>query len=316
MPAQVYGINRPWKATEATWNRASAGVPWSTPGAEGAPADRLDHPSDIRTIYPTTAISDRYGFDVTDIVAGWLANPGANQGFVIHSDPVDGIFLNRNAGMTWNAAEIGVQDRRPELTLIYTQEQPTPTPTLTPTITPTATPTLTPTASATPTHTPTATSTPEAGTITGHVFLDSNRDGTRNPDEVGTQGKLVQLWQDGAVSDNAITGAQGEFAFYRVLPGVWQVLLNLPGSFHVTTGANPTDVRVTAGVTLTLDYGIAPAITATATPTVTHTPTQTSTPTATSTATLTPSPTATPTPTATTTSARWRSYLPLVLMNN
>jgi hypothetical protein len=120
------------------------------------------------------------------------------------------------------------------------------------------------------------------------------------------------LWQDGAVADSAITGAQGDFTFAHVLPGVWQVLLNLPGSYHVTTGANPADVMVTAGVTFTLDYGIAPALTATATPTMTYTPTQTSTPTATATA--TPSATATLTPSST--AARWRAYLPLVLMNN
>ena len=316
IPAQVYAINRPWKVNEATWNRASTGVLWAMPGAEGAPADRSDQPNDTRTIYPNTTIADRYGFDVTDIVAGWLANPGTNQGFLIHSDPVDGIYLNRNTGMTWNAAEASVQDRRPELTLIYTQEQPTPTPTMTPTITPTATHTPTATASATPTQTPTATPTPEAGAITGYVFLDSNLDGTRSPDEMGAPGKLVQLWQNGAVADSAITGTQGEFAFSHVSPGMWRVLLNLPGSYHVTTGANPTDVLVTAGVTLTLDYGIAPALTATATPTMTYTPTQTSTPTATSTDTPTSTPTMTPTSSPTTTSARRRAYLPLVLISN
>ncbi len=142
----------------------------------------------------------------------------------------------------------------------------------------------------------------------------------RNPDEMGAQGKLVQLWQDGAVADSAITGAQGDFVFAHVSPGGWQVLLNLPGSYHVTTGANPADVTVTAGVTFTLDYGIAPALTATATPTLTATPTQTSTPTATATATLTPTltptPTSSPTSSPTTTSAHWHVYLPLVLTND
>ena len=160
MPAQVYGINRPWKATEATWNRASAGVLWSTPGAEGVPGDHSAQPNDTRTIYPTTTIADPYGFNVTDIVADWRANASANQGFLIHSDPVNGIYLNRNAGMTWYAAESGAQDRRPELTLIYTLQEPTPTPTLTPTVTPTASPTATPTATATMTATPTETATP------------------------------------------------------------------------------------------------------------------------------------------------------------
>ena len=150
-------------------------------------------------------------------MAGWLANSGANQGFLIHSDPVNGIYLNRNDGMTWDAAESGVQDRRPELTLIYTLQEPTPTTHVTPTVTPTALPTATPTPTATltptpsSTATPTATATPEAGAIAGLVFLDSNGDGTRNPGEMGAPGKLVQLWQGEAVYASAITDQQGNF---------------------------------------------------------------------------------------------------------
>ncbi len=289
MPAQVYAIKRAWKVTEATWSRASAGVPWRIPGAEGVPDDRADQPSDTRTIYPDTLIADRYGFNVTDIVAGWLANTGANQGFLIHSDPVNGIYLNRNDGMTWGAAESSSQDRRPELTLIYTLEKPTPVPTATPTVTPTALPTATPTPTSTSTATPTATATPEVGAIAGVVFVDSNGDGTRDPDELGTSGKLVQLWQGEAVYDNAITDQQGYFTFVHVPPGVWQVLLTLPGNYQITTGANPAEVTVINGVTYALDYGIAPVATPTATPTTTGSPT----------------------PTATAT--RWRTYLPLVL---
>jgi pimeloyl-ACP methyl ester carboxylesterase len=292
IPAQVYALNRPWKVTEATWNWASAGVPWSGLGAEGVPNDRSAEPSDTRTIYPSAIIADQYGFNVTDIVAGWQANPGANHGLLIHSDPVDGIYLNRNDGMTWGAAEAGVPARRPELTLIYTLQEPTPTPTLTPTVTPTALPTATPTATATPSRTPTATATPEAGAIAGLVFLDGNGDGARNPGETGAPGRLVQLWQSEAVYASAITDPAGNFVFAYVPPGVWQVLLTLSGNYQVTTGANPAEVTVTTGITHTLDYGIAPVATPTATPTATGSPT----------------------PTATAT--RWRAYLPLVLMDH
>jgi hypothetical protein len=200
--------------------------------------------------------------------------------------------------MTWWASESSVQDRRPELTIFYTQEQPTPIPTFTPTATPTATATATPTVTSTPTPTatvtatPTATATPEAGAIAGVVFLDSNSDGARNPGETGTPGKLVQLWQSGAVYDSAVTDQEGRFNFANVPPGVWQVMLTLPGNYQVTTGANPAEVAVITGVTQTVDYGIAPVATPTATPT------------------------ATGTPTSTTTAGRWRAYLPLVLMEN
>ena len=66
-------------------------VAWCAPGAEGVPADRSEQLGDARTIYPTTLITDRYGFDVTALVAGWLAAPDTNQGFLLRSDPVDRI---------------------------------------------------------------------------------------------------------------------------------------------------------------------------------------------------------------------------------
>lgn len=266
MPVQVYAVNRPWKLTEATWNRASAGVAWAQPGAEGVPADRSGQLGDERTIYPTTAITDRYGFDVTSIVAGWLAAPASNQGFLLRSDPVDALTLS-NTGLTLGAAEISDTAKRPELTLFYSLQPPTPTPTATPTVTYTPTPTATATATPTSTATPTATATPAAGTITGLVFLDSDGDGMHGAAEAGLPGKLIQLYHGQEIYDNAFTDGQGAFTFTLVPPGTWQVLLNLPDNYQVTAGVNPANVLVTAGSVITATFGVAPVPTPTATPT-------------------------------------------------
>ena len=300
MPVQVLTLNRAWKANEATWLQASAGVPWATAGAEGAPADRADATIDARTVY-TSTVADRYGFDVTAAVAGWLAAPATNQGFLLHDDQVDGLSTNRNDGFTWASAEYPDSSRRPELVLLYTLADPTPTPTLTPTVTPTstATPTPTPTSTSTPTptvtSTPTATPTPQAGTIRGQVFLDANRNGTLEPTEQGAPGKLIQLWQGDTPYDNAVTDAAGGFTFSLVPPGLCKLVLDLPPNYEVTAGVNPTALLVTTGSVISVTYGIAPI----------PTPTATSTRTPTMTATATPSPTPTATPR--------RSYLPLLL---
>lgn len=275
MPIQVYAVNRPWKLAEATWNRASAGVAWAQPGAEGVPADRSGQRGDARTIFPSTQVAERYGFDVTGIVAGWLAAPGSNQGFLLHSDPIDGLWTVRNDGLTLGAAEISDTAKRPELTLFYTLEQPTPTPSPTPTATFTPTPTPTATATATPTFTPTATATPVAGIIRGVVFLDEDGDGEQGAAEVGLPGKLVQLWHGQEIYNNAFTDSQGGFTFELVPPGTWQVLVNLPDNYRVTAGANPANVLVAAGGVITATFGVAPV----PTPTVTPTPMPTATPT-------------------------------------
>lgn len=324
MPLGVYGVARPWKVTEATWQRASVGVSWAQPGAEGVPGDRAGTAADERTVFPDSSIALRYGFDVTDLVTGWLAAPGTNQGFLLRSDPIDGLWSTRTTGSSVYGAEAG-QTQRPFLALIYTMEQPTATPSPTPTSTSTFTPTPTRTPTPTSTSTPTSTPTPEAGDIRGIVFLDADRDGSQDPGEAGLPGRLIYLERDSVIFGNVATQADGSYLFAEVSPGIWQVRASVPPNYTVTTGGNPASVYVSVGGAVRADFGMAPVLTptptATATPTstATHTPTATVTATATATgtptptATLTPTATPTPTPTATSTPERRFSYLPLIL---
>ncbi len=111
--------------------------------------------------------------------------------------------------------------------------------------------------------------------------MDGNRNGRQDAGEEGLAGRLVQLWQGGALQDNATTNAAGQYSFPEVAPGDWQVLASVPANCVVTTGANPATVRATVANTVRADFGIAPPPTVTPTPTATVTSTRTSPPTAT-----------------------------------
>jgi len=286
MPVEVHALNQAWNESTATWTLASSGQAWSVPGAEGVPADRAARVSDYRELSQKADALVRYGFDVTAEVAGWLANPAGNCGVILRSAPVVYPEAGGNSSISFGASETDV-NRRPELILIYTIQDPTPTPTNTPTITPTPTHTPTSTSTATPTETPTltptatATATPAHGQIEGVVFMDDDRDGQQDTGENGLPGRLLQLRQGDTVVDNVTTGGDGRFVFGDVAPGTWQVYASLPPSYVVTTlTGNPATAIVTPGSLIDLNFGIAPAPTATPTVTSTETPTATVTPTA------------------------------------
>ncbi len=301
MPVEVHTLNRAWSESAATWTLASSGKPWDEPGAEGVPGDRSAQVSDYRELSQKADATVRYGFDVTAEVASWLANPTSNYGVILRSAPQVYPEAGGKSSISFGASETDV-NRRPELILVYTTEDPTPTPTYTPTVTPTPTHTPTQTPTATSTETPTATPTPANGRITGLVFMDQDRNGQQDAGEVGLSGKLIQLKQGDIIFDNVTTGEDGRYTFTAVTPGTWQVYASLPPSYVVTTSSgNPATVIVTAGSLIDLAFGAAPAPTATPTATPTDTPTTTATSTATATATSTP----TPTP--------WLQYVPLVL---
>ena len=303
MPVEVHALNKSWSESTATWELASSGNSWTEPGAEGVPADRSAEVSDYRELSQKAEDLVRYGFDVTAEVAGWLANPASNHGVMLRSAPEVYPEAGAKSSISLGTAETDV-NRRPELILVYTTDDPTPTPTDTPTVTPTPTHTPTPTPTATPTETPTATSTaaatptatatatPTNGQIAGLVFMDQDRNGQQDVGEIGLPGKIIQLRQGDTVVDNVTTGEDGRFMFGNVAPGTWQVYASLPLGYVVTTSAgNPATTIVTPGSLIELSFGI--ALSPTATPTATPIPTETPT----ATATETPTATATPTPT-------------------
>lgn len=329
----VYRLNRPWTDNQATWRQARSGLLWSQQGAEGVPADREAAPEDTRRVFmgnPPTY----WGFDISALVRNWLANPVSNNGLIIRAAPKIAEFTNENNDFFIASSEHLTQSFRPRLVVVYTIEQPTPTPTITPTPTPTPTVTPTPTPTLTPTPTITPSPTPATAVILGQFFVDTNRNGARDPGEVGLPGRVVYLKQAGEIRGSTTTDSAGSFRFVRVLPGTWQLEAVIPPGYDVTTsGGSPLTIEVIAGEEIWAFFGVAPqftttptstatatsTLTATATPTLTATatPTLTVTPTATATQTATPTATATvtltPTVTVTPTARSWRSYLPLLL---
>lgn len=293
LPLQVDSLTRSWKVGEATWNRASGTSAWTAPGASNVSGDRAGVIADTRTVFPTADVTDRYGFDVTDIVRGWASDPSSNQGFELRVQLLSGAWGTAKDGFSVASDDYSVVASRPQLMIAYTQDPLTPTPSNTPTAT------ATPTDTATPTATPTATATPSDGQITGLVFLDSNKNGAAEPGEAGVAGRLVQLKRDGAIYGNVTTNDSGEYAFDSVQPGEWQVSLSTPPNYLITTASgNPAEASVSSATTTHVNFGLAAG-------TPTPTPTETLTPSA------TPSPTRTPCVPG---QAGCRgSYLPLIL---
>jgi len=80
MSVDVVGLLREWREYQVTWNNASDGVPWASPGASGVGSDRLDG------IAASTVISagDQWGeWDITTLVRDWLSGRVPNQGLML-----------------------------------------------------------------------------------------------------------------------------------------------------------------------------------------------------------------------------------------
>lgn len=110
----AYGLKQPWVEDEVTWQQAAAGVPWEVPGAEGdgdrGPAvgwDWVDSESGIDFLME---------FEITELVAEWLANPASNHGVLIRGEgsgeqAVEWFFPSRESN--------AVADAKPRLEITY-----------------------------------------------------------------------------------------------------------------------------------------------------------------------------------------------------
>lgn len=134
---------------------------------------------------------------------------------------------------------------------------PTASPTIIPTITPTTVP---PTATPLPpTSTPVPTAIPSY-TISGSVYVDSDRNGVKDTGENGYEGAEIIL-SDAAVLVTT-TNIAGEYTMADLIAGSYTVTVTIPSGYDVTT-FNPVEVTVTADTTI--NFGIAPVPTATPT---------------------------------------------------
>ena len=109
LTGQVYQLTRPWVATEATWNRATAATAWQVAGAQGA-SDRLTPALASAEI---NEVGRWFTWDVTSAVTAWQQTPAANLGLLLEATGQAQVQYNL-ASPLW-----GVPAQRPKLTIVY-----------------------------------------------------------------------------------------------------------------------------------------------------------------------------------------------------
>ncbi len=168
----AYQMLRPWVESQATWNRASVGVPWGQPGANAIDIDReVQAKAQMELAAAKTWIS----MDMVPMVQDWIADPATNYGLLLLGINIKGSATEYSFAASNYYPAV---DRRPKLWLqYYSAAATTPTPTRTATLAPTATGTATPT----PTFSATAT-----GTVTPTPTFTATDITTPTPTETGT----------------------------------------------------------------------------------------------------------------------------------
>lgn len=129
---RLYALDYPWVAEQATWNNASAGLPW--PGAGAQESAHAGVPSAVVWVADPDWVA--LDIDVTNDVRAWLHNNIANYGWVIL--PLTSDLTDPEGGREIGGAYHPQPQYRPELTVRYAVADitpPTPTPTPTPAVT-------------------------------------------------------------------------------------------------------------------------------------------------------------------------------------
>ncbi len=109
---EIYEVLKPWVESEATWNRAAAGLDWEVPGAAGA-TDRGS------TVLGTVQVGANGLATVTlnsagvAVVQSWIDNPGTNRGLVIQNYSVG------PDGLDFDSSEATTIANRPKLSITY-----------------------------------------------------------------------------------------------------------------------------------------------------------------------------------------------------
>lgn len=192
----AYRVLRAWDGQEATWINATGSTQWAAPGANGIDSDRSAAAVAMRIV---STVGDWYDFDITRLVAAWVAAPEDNFGLVLKG--MDGPQTSYDFISSQFAVAQGAVFR-PRLIVSYSLPSgptPTATSTRTPTVTPTraftylpiivaqyepvpvAIPTDTPTQLSAPTATATATS-----SVTGTVTATPTATATAAPPPTAT----------------------------------------------------------------------------------------------------------------------------------
>jgi len=109
LTVDVHRLLRAWQDSEATWEQASADVPWQVAGA-GGDADRDP------TAFGALALNKASGWvsvPVTELAQSWVDRPAENYGCVLRGRPGGGVLY------TLPASENATAGLRPRLTVRY-----------------------------------------------------------------------------------------------------------------------------------------------------------------------------------------------------
>jgi hypothetical protein len=128
----------------------------------------------------------------------------------------------------------------------------------TPTATTPAAATTAPTEAAAATATPlTAAMPPTPGAIQGLVFIDANGDGLLASDEPGVAGVTIQL-RGGGMALSQVTSTAGSYSFGGLSPGAYEVSIELPWGYALTTSDRYSNVQVANDIVVGVDFGLTP----------------------------------------------------------
>lgn len=136
---------------------------------------------------------------------------------------------------------------------------PTKTPTVTPTVT--ASPTVTPPIGVTITPIPTTINPPTTVPkskymISGTVFVDSNRNGTREPTESAFPNARVSI--SGATNRQVVTDSVGKYYFTQLKDKSYTVQISLPSGYTITTTTSLKTKITKKKKKKIINFGIAP----------------------------------------------------------
>lgn len=275
----AFDLVKNWDETQATWYNASAGGPWSTPGADGS-GDHSALPIDTAILAGTAERSGWVGIFVTPLVQRWVSDPSGNRGVLVRP-------FGNLVGYELVASENATVAYRPALEILYyppgwtppsptTTPTPSNTPTLTPTDTPSPTPSATPTTVATPTPSPiptdtitpaptatptptpaptaTPSPTPSAGAISGVVFHDLNGDNQHGEAEAGISGATLKLMSSSGAIRQQLTESAGVFYFSDLPPGSYTLVETAPPGWDIAWPTNTLDLVVSANHTHAISF--------------------------------------------------------------
>jgi hypothetical protein len=108
----VYKVLRPWAETQATWQRATVGVPW---GAAGCNLPGTDRSGTATATLFVSAVNVWNQWEITPLVQGWVNDPASNYGMVLKaSGEISVEYLYATSGYWW-APELS-----PRLVVRYT----------------------------------------------------------------------------------------------------------------------------------------------------------------------------------------------------